>query len=133
MKISLLFRLTGAAVGLQLAIGGLVTFGYIGAFGHIIMGVIVAVLALVALVYALRLKPRIKPLVGVSIGVLLDVFVQAILGFATLGTSSNASLSNALAYVHFLNALAIFGMALSGTFMSMRAEGMAPGMQGPKP
>ena len=133
MKISLLYQLTGAAVGLQLAIGGLVTFGYIGAFGHIIMGVIVGALALVTLVYSLRMKPRTRPLVGVSVGVLVDVLIQAALGFAALGTSSNASLSNALAYVHFLNALAIFGMVLSGTFMSMRAEDTASGVPAARP
>jgi len=125
MKISLLYRLTGAAVGLQLAIGGLVTYGYIGAVGHILMGIIVGILVLVTLVYAVRMKPRMRQLVGVSIGVVVAVVIQALLGFGTLGTSTNGALSNALAYIHFLNALAIFGMSLSGTFMAMRSEGMA--------
>jgi hypothetical protein len=92
VKISLVFRITGAAVGIQLAVGGLVTFGYIGAGAHILLGVIVGVLALVALVYALRIKPRVRPLVGLSTGIGVDVLLQAILGFGALGTSSNGSL-----------------------------------------
>ena len=132
MRISLVYRLLGAAVGLQLAVGGLVTFGYIDASAHIVLGVIVGILAIVALAYAFRATPRIRPLVGITVGIGVDVVVQAILGFASLGTqTSNGSLSTALAFVHFLNALGIFGMALSATFMAMRFEGMAAHAAGP--
>ena len=65
------------------------------------MGIIVGSLALVTLVYALRMKPRVRSLVGLAAGVGVDILIQAILGFGVLGTSSNYSLSNALAYVHF--------------------------------
>jgi hypothetical protein len=105
VKISLVFRITGAAVGIQLAVGGLVTFGYIGAGVHILLGVIVGILAVVALACALRMKPRVRPLVGLSTGIGVDVLLQAILGFGVIGTTSDGSLTTALAYVHFLNAL----------------------------
>jgi hypothetical protein len=43
--------------------------------------------------------------------------VQIILGFATLATSNDV-----IAWVHLLVAMAIYGMAIAGTFMSMRLD-----------
>lgn len=123
MRISLVYRALGAAVGLQLAIGGLVTFDYIDSGAHIAMGIIVGMLTIVALAYTSRTKPRSRPLLGITVGIGVDVVIQALLGFASLDTqTSNGSLSTILAYVHFLNALGIFGMALFATFMAMTSE-----------
>jgi hypothetical protein len=47
------------------------------------------------------------------------IVVQAPLGFITLRSGSQV-----VAWVPFLVAMGIFGMALSGTFMAMRVERM---------
>lgn len=125
MNPGLLFRITGIALGVQLALGGLVTFNFLDPSVHTAWGVILGVLALVTLVFVARMSPRPKQLFGITIGIGVDILLQAFLGFATLGMSdSNATLSNAIAWVHFLNALAIFGMTLSATFMFMAMSRM---------
>jgi flagellar motor component MotA len=48
------------------------------------------------------------------------ILFQIILGFATLGTGSQA-----IALIHFVNALAIFGATISGTFLVLRWNQMA--------
>jgi hypothetical protein len=115
----------GAALGIQLALGGLVTYDFLDPSVHIDWGIILGILAVVNLVYVMRMPGRPRPLVGVSIGIGVDILVQALLGFAVLGTSSNANLSNGLAWVHFLNALAIFAMTLFGVFMAMAGARMS--------
>ncbi|MDE1853762.1 MAG: hypothetical protein KGI38_08465 [Thaumarchaeota archaeon] len=124
MNLQLLFRITGIALFIQLAIGGLVTFGYIDSFVHIIWGVVLGVLALVTLAFVFRMQSRPKQLVGLTIGIGVDILLQGLLGFAALGTGSNV-----ISFVHFLNALAIYGMTLAGTFMAMRAGHMVPPSQ----
>ena len=119
----------GAALGIQLALGGLVTFDFLDPSVHIIWGIVLGALAVVKLAYVLRTPGRPRPLVGVSIGIGVDILVQALLGFAVLGTSSNANLSNGIAWVHFLNALAIFAMTLLGTFMAMAGVRMSQAHQ----
>ncbi len=124
INLQFLFRITGAALGLQLLLGGLVTFGFIDASAHIVWGVVLGVLALVTLVFVFRMPSRPVPLLRLSIGIAVDILLQALLGFATIGTNSDA-----LAFVHFLNSLLIFGMTLAGTFMAMAAARMSQAQQ----
>lgn len=133
MKVSTVFRVTGFALAIQVALGGLVTFNFLGAFVHIIWGVVVGILAVVTLFMVARLKPRPRRLFGVTVGIGVDILIQALIGFAVLGTSSNADLSNGIAWVHLLNAFAIFGMLFAGMGMAMMAGRMAPGTVAPVP
>ena len=124
MNLQLLFRITGIALFIQLALGGLVTFGYLDSTAHLVWGVVLGVLAVVTLAFVLRMPSRPRQLVGLTIGIGVDILVQGLLGFAALGTGSNV-----ISFVHFLNALAIYGMTLAGTFMAMRAGQMVPPSQ----
>jgi len=117
MKIQLWFRVTSLLVFLQIALGGLLTFSFITALPHIITGFAVLAFAIATLVMAQTLKPPFRPLQGLSIGLVLLIVVQIILGFATLATSNDV-----IAWVHLLVAMAIYGMAIAGTFMSMRLD-----------
>jgi len=126
MKISLLFRITGVLLFVQLALGGLVTLFSVDPISHIAIGVALFVSAVATMAMAFRLKPRPRQLVGLSAGIVADIVVQALLGFAILGTASNTYESSVLAWVHFINALAIYGMTLAGTFMAMGVERAGP-------
>ena len=117
MKIQLWFRVTSLLVFLQIALGGLLTFSFITALPHIITGFIVLAFAIVALVMAQRLKPAFRPLQGLSVGLVLLIVVQIVLGFTTLSTGNQM-----IAWVHLLVAMAIYGMVIAGTFMSMRLD-----------
>ncbi len=125
MDIQLVYRITGIAVFVQLALGGLVTFNYLDAGVHVVWGVVVGALVVVALVLALRLKPRPKQLVGITVGLGADMVLQAILGFAAMGTGNDI-----VAWVHFLNSLAIYGMGVAATFMAI---GVGRAMVQPNP
>ena len=48
------------------------------------------------------------------------ILAQVILGFGALGTGSAA-----IAWIHFVNALAIYGIAVSGAFIAMRWKHVA--------
>jgi heme A synthase len=117
MKIQLWFRVTSLLVFLQIALGGLLTFSFITALPHIITGFIVLAFVIVALVMAQRLKPPFRPLQGLSVGLVLLIVVQIVLGFTTLSTGNQL-----VAWVHLLVAMAIYGMVIAGTFMSMRLD-----------
>jgi heme A synthase len=129
------FRILGAALGIQLALGGLVTFNFLDPSVHTVWGIVLGIVAVLNLVYVMRMPGRPRPLVGLSIGIGVDILIQGLLGFAVIGTSSNANLSNGLAWVHFLNALAIFAMTIFGTVMAMtgarisQAHQMGPAAQ----
>ena len=123
MNTQLLFRITGAALGIQLALGGAVTFFSLDVAVHTAWGVVLGVLALVTLVSVMRMPAKPKPLMGLVVGIAVDILVQAVLGFATAATSGDTA--SALAFVHFLNALAIFGMTLMATGMTMAGARMA--------
>jgi len=126
VKLSLLFRLVGAAVFVQVALGGLVTFNFIDAGVHIVWGIVLFVLALIAVAAVAMAKPRPRQLMGLAGAQAGLIVVQALLGFITLGSGSQV-----VAWFHFLVAMGIFGMALSGTFMAMRVErtGASPSPQ----
>jgi heme A synthase len=117
MKIQLWFRITSILVFLQIALGGLLTFSFISSLPHIITGFAVLVFAIATLVMAQRVKPPFRPLQGLSIGLVLLIVVQIILGFTTLSTGNQV-----IAWVHLLVAMAIYGLAIAGTFMSMRLD-----------
>jgi heme A synthase len=111
----------GAALGIQLALGGLVTFGFLDPSVHIIWGIVLGVLAIVNLTLVMKMPGKPQPLVRLSLGIGIDILLQALLGFAILATSSNV-----VSWVHFLNALAIFAMTLFGMFMAMAGARMMP-------
>ena len=117
MKIQLWLRVTSILVFLQIALGGLLTFSFITALPHIITGFVVLAFAIVTLVMAQRLKPAFRPLQGLSVGLVLLIVVQIILGFTTLSTGNQV-----IAWIHLLVAMGIYGMAIAGTFMSMRLD-----------
>jgi len=110
-----LFRVTGAVLGLQLLLGGLLTFGFISAEAHIITGLMLLGFAIATMAVWLASKPPFRPLQGISVIIVLLLVVQIILGFATLGTGSQA-----IAFIHFVVALAIFGATISGASIAMR-------------
>lgn len=122
MHLALMFRVMGIALFIQLALGGLVTFNYLDPLAHIVWGVVVGILALVTLVYVVRMPSRPKQLVGLAIGIGVDIVIQAVLGFAAMGMASNA-----LAWLHFINALGIYAMTFLGSFMAMEASNVAMG------
>jgi heme A synthase len=124
MKTSvLLFRLTAIVVFLQLIIGGLLTFDFISATSHIITGFIVFILAIATMAVSLASKPSFRPMQTLSIVIVLLILLQIILGFATLNSGSQV-----IAFVHFVNAMAILGATISGTFVALRWDGVARAM-----
>jgi len=127
-----MFRILAPALGIQLALGGLVTYNFIDPSVHIVWGIVLGVIALVTLIFVMRMPSKPKRLVGLAVGIGVDILLQGLLGFTVLGTSSNVNLSNGIAWVHFLNALVIFAMTLLATTMAMMAGRMAQHM-GPSP
>jgi heme A synthase len=111
----LLFRVTAIVVFLQLLLGGLLTFGFVSAAAHIILGFLVFILAIATMVVTFVSKPSFRPIQVMSTLLVVLILAQIILGFATLGTGSAA-----IAWIHFVNSLAIYGIAVSGAFMAMR-------------
>jgi heme A synthase len=91
-----LFRITSLVIFLQLLLGGLLTFDFINATAHIVIGFIVFILALTTMIVVLFSKSSGRPLRGVSIGMVALIVVQIILGFETLTSGSQI-----LAWVHF--------------------------------
>jgi heme A synthase len=115
-----LFRLTGIVVFIQLLLGGLLTFAFISALPHIIVGFAVFILAIGTMIASLMAKPSFRPMKAVSVVMVLLILVQIILGFVTLGSGSSV-----IGLLHFANAMAIYGAAISGTFTAMRWNHMA--------
>ena len=71
--------------------------------------------AIAAMIAALVSKPSIRSLKGMSIVMVVLLVVQILLGFDTLQTSDQL-----IAWVHFVTALLIYGLAVSGTFMAVQ-------------
>jgi len=112
---ALLFRLTAIVVFLQIALGGLLTFNFISPAPHIVVGFLVLILALSTMVFALIAKPPFKPAQRLSIGLVVLIIVQIVLGFATLESGNSV-----IAWIHLLNALAIYGMSIAGIFLTIQ-------------
>jgi heme A synthase len=115
-----LFRLTGIVVFIQLLLGGLLTFAFITALLHIIVGFAVFILAIGTMIASLVAKPSFRPMKAVSVAMVVLLLVQIILGFVALGSGGSA-----IGWLHFANAMAIYGAAISGTFTAMRWNHMA--------
>ena len=126
MNIQLLFRITGLALGIQIALGGLVTFGYIDWTVHMGWGIILGILALVTLVLVYRMPMRNKRLVGLSVGLGVDILIQALIGFAAQDTGNNV-----VSWIHFLNSYAIFAMLIMGLGIAMMGSRMGQMGQNP--
>jgi len=116
----LLFRITGIVVFIQLALGGLLTFDFVPAAPHIVVGFLVFALAITTMLAVWMSKPAFRPARMMSAGLVALILVQIVLGFATLGTGSTV-----LAWIHFVVALGIYGMTVAGTFIVMRWDQMA--------
>jgi heme A synthase len=121
--VSLFFGITAVAVFVQLLLGGLLTFNFINPGVHIIIGFAVFVLAIVTMILSLLTKPKIRSLQTTSIVVVLLFIIQIVLGFNTLDTGSQL-----VAWLHFVNAMAIYGAVTSGVFISTRLP-KAPSLQ----
>ena len=113
--ISLFFGITAVVVFVQLLLGGLLTFNFIDPGVHIMIGLAVFVLAIVTMILSLITKPKIRSLQTTSIVVVLLIIIQIVLGFNTLATGNQL-----VAWLHFVNAMAIYGAVTSGVFISMR-------------
>jgi len=111
----LLFRLTAAAIFLQLVLGGLLTYDFISPTPHIIVGFAVFALAIATMIFAFVGKPVFRPVRILSIGLVTLIIIQIILGFATLANGSSV-----IAWIHFVNALAIYGMSVVGIFLAIQ-------------
>ena len=117
-----LFRLTSAVILVQIALGGLVTFGFITPLPHMIIGFVVVVVALVTVAITLRAKPVDRQLQGVCIAIIVGLAAQVALGFTTLALDNVA-----VAWVHFVLGVLIYAMALTGMSFAQRQEHMAAG------
>ena len=114
-----LFRVTTGVIFLQLLLGGLLTFDFISAAPHIILGFIVFILAIATMILAIVSKPVFKPIRNMSIVLVVLIIVQILLGFATLSSGNQA-----IAWVHFLVAMGIYGLAVSGSVIVVRWDQM---------
>ena len=112
----LLIRLTALSIVVQIALGGLLTFGFISPEAHIIVGFTVYAfsIATVVLVFLNIYSP--KFLKRMATGMVLLLTIQIFLGFVALDTGSNL-----IAFFHLLTAIAIFGLAVSETFVANMA------------
>jgi heme A synthase len=110
-----LFYILSAVVFIQLLTGGLRVFGFLGESAHITVGFITFFLAIITLVAAALTKPRHRSAISISALLVVLIFIQGLLGFDFLDNSDPTVI-----FVHFANALIIYGLAISGVFMAMR-------------
>ena len=114
---SLLFRITAIAIFVQLLLGGLLTFDFINAGVHILMGLVVFVLAIGSAIASLVSKPEQRSLQITSFVMVALIIGQMMLGLDTLDTGNQV-----IAWIHFVNAIAIYGIALLGAVISLRSD-----------
>ena len=112
-KALLLIRLTALSIVVQIALGGLLTFGFISPEAHIVMGFAVYAVSIATLVLVFLNTYSPDFLKNMTIGMVVLLTMQIFLGFATLATGSNL-----IAFFHLLLAIAIFGLAISETFVA---------------
>lgn len=124
---TLLLRVTGAILSLQLLLGGLLTFGFISSEAHVATGFVLFILAIATMAAWLAAKPSFRPMKVLTAVIVVLMLLQIVLGEATLNSGDQA-----VAFLHFLNALAIFGATLSGTFMAVRWEQMTKASASPE-
>ena len=111
--LQLLFSITAIVLAVQLLLGGLLTFGFITASVHIVVGFVLFILAIVTMVYAFVSKPAFKPLQRMTVALVLLLVLQIFLGFYTLDSGNQV-----VAWIHFVNALVIYGLVISGALMT---------------
>ncbi len=120
------------AVFVQIALGGLITFGVlpytVSSFGlstllHVANGVVVFALVSAAAVAALRSKPPHKGLNELSKAMVLLLVIQIGIGVTMVGALDNAILS----WVHLLIAVLIYAMTLVGRSFAMLRDQAAGG------
>jgi len=116
----LFFRVRAIVVFLQLLLGGLLTFGFVDASPHIVLGFLVFALAIITMVLTFVSKPSFRPVKAMSTALVVLILIQIVLGFVTLGGGNSI-----VAWLHFVNALAVYGIAVSGAFMAMRWDQIA--------
>ena len=80
--------ITTAVIFLQLLLGGLLTFNFISADIHIVVGLVVFILAIATMIVVIVTKPRLRMLLITSIALVLLIILQLILGLDTLRTGS---------------------------------------------
>ncbi|MCL4519629.1 MAG: hypothetical protein M1587_10585 [Thaumarchaeota archaeon] len=114
---SLLFRITAIAIFVQLLLGGLLTFDFINAGVHILMGLVVFVLAIGSAIASLVSKPEQRLLQITSFVMVALIIGQMMLGLDTLDTGNQV-----IAWIHFVNAIAIYSIALLGAVISLRSD-----------
>ncbi len=111
----LFFRITGITIFIQLALGGLLTFDFIPVAPHMAVGLLVFALAIATTVLAWRFKPQFK-LVRLTSAILVPLIViEIVLGFSMLDADNPL-----FSWIHFIVALAIYGMAIVGIVAAMR-------------
>ncbi len=71
-----LFRITGAVLGLELLLGGLLTFGFISSTSHIVVGFIAFFLAIALMIVSLVSKPKFRPMQMLSTVLVVLIVVQ---------------------------------------------------------
>jgi heme A synthase len=124
MRVATLFRLTSLAALVQIALGGLLTFGFVDPLPHIIMGTVLLVVAIVTVITALRARPPDRQLKQVSFALVGALVVQVVLGFTTLALGSDI-----LAWIHLVLGVLIYAMALTGMSFAARQEYVSTGMR----
>ena len=112
---SALMRVTGIMLGLQLILGGLVTFNLINPEPHVIVGFLLFAVAVATMIFVMLSRPSFRPVQLISVVMVILLILEIVLGFATLNGNNQA-----IAFAHFLNAIAIFGVSVSGSFIAMR-------------
>jgi heme A synthase len=117
MKIAAMFRILAGLILVQIAIGGLVTFGFVGPLPHIVWGAVVFAAVAVTAALTLRSKPADSGLRGVSFGLIVALAAQVVLGLVTLSLESDI-----LAWVHLVLGVLIYAMSLTGMSFAMRQE-----------
>ncbi|MDG6904318.1 MAG: hypothetical protein JRN20_00875 [Nitrososphaerota archaeon] len=134
MNVPRLFRITSLFVFLQIALGGVVTFGLdpfkVGSFdpvllAHIANGIIVFGLVVVVAVSALASKPKHNGLNQVSLAMVVFVVVQLALGTTMVAVID----AGVLGWIHLLLAVLIYAMTLVGrSFAMMRDQAAGIGI-----
>ncbi len=114
---SLLFRITAIAIFVQLLLGGLLTFDFIDPAVHILMGLVVFVLAIGSTIASLVSKPEHRSLQITSFVMVALIISQMMLGLDTLDTGNQV-----IAWIHFVNAIVIYSIALLGALIALRSD-----------
>lgn len=109
-----LTRTTAGAIFLQIIVGGLVTFDYIAAPIHIAIGILVFVIAVLSMIsaFAKHSFRQVKIMTLLTVALLV---AQIILGFVALRNGSQL-----IAEIHLVNAVLLYGLAVSVSVTAMR-------------